>query len=97
MGGRVGGEREGGAVSPPRERPRRERSGGGGGRGGRDTGYGGDSEDDYKEFKNYRANQREETFGTSLADIFGEHFGKDLAETEPEAEPVATEGEAEKE
>jgi predicted RNA-binding protein with RPS1 domain len=86
----VGGEREGGAVSPPRERPRRERSGGGGGGGrGRDTGYGGDSEDDYKEFKNYRANQREETFGTSLADIFGEHFGKELSEAEPETEGTA--------
>ncbi len=83
----VGGERDGGAVSPPRpERPRRERSGGGGGGRGRDAGYGGDSEDDYKEFKNYRANQREETFGTSLADIFGEHFGKELTEAEPEAE-----------
>ena len=85
----VGGEREGGAVSPPRERPRRERSGGGGGGRGRDAGYGGDSEDDYKEFKNYRANQREETFGTSLADIFGEHFGKELAEAEPETEGAA--------
>ena len=90
----VGGEREGGAVSPPRDRPRRERSGGGGGRG-RDTGYSGDSEDDYKEFKNYRANQREETFGTSLADIFGEHFGKELTEAEPEA--TETEAAAEKE
>ena len=90
-GGRpiVGGEREGGAVSPPRERPRRERSGGGGGGGrGRDAGYGGDSEDDYKEFKNYRANQREETFGTSLADIFG-NLGKELAEAEPETEVAA--------
>jgi len=93
----IGGEREGGAISPPRERPRRERSGGGGGRGGRDTGYGGDSEDDYKEFKNYRATQREETFGTSLADVFGEHFGKDLAAAAPEAEPAAAEGETEKE
>ena len=90
----VGGEREGGAVSPPRDRPRRERSGGGGGGRGRDTGYGGDSEDDYKEFKNYRANQREETFGTSLADIFGEHFGKELTEAEPEAAEAATETEA---
>ncbi len=89
----VGGERDGGAVSPPRERPRRERSGGGGGGRGRDTGYSGDSEDDYKEFKNYRATQREETFGTSLADIFGEHFGKELAEAEPETEG-ATEPEA---
>ena len=91
-GGRpiVGGEREGGAVSPPRERPRRERSGGGSGGGrGRDAGYGGDSEDDYKEFKNYRANQREETFGTSLADIFGEHFGKELTEAAPETEVAA--------
>ena len=85
----VGGEREGGAVSPPRDRPRRERSGGGGGGRGRDTGYSGDSEEDYKEFKNYRANQREETFGTSLADIFGEHFGKELAEAEPEAAGAA--------
>ena len=87
----AGGEREGGAISPPRERPRRERSGGGGGRS-RDAGYGGDAEDDYKEFKNYRANQREETFGTSLADIFGEHFGKEIAEAEPESEGA---GEAE--
>ena len=84
----VGGEREGGAVSPPRERPRRERSGGGGGGRSRDTGYGGDQEDDYKEFKNYRANQREETFGTSLADIFGD-LGKELAEAMPESEGVA--------
>ena len=85
----VGGEREGGTVSPPRDRPRRERSGGGGGGRSRDTGYSGDSEDDYKEFKNYRANQREETFGTSLADIFGEHFGKELSEAEPETEGAA--------
>ncbi len=94
-------DREGGGLTPapPRERPRRERSGGGGGRGGRDTGYGGDSEDDYKEFKNYRATQREETFGTSLADVFGQHFGaaaKD-AETETPAEAEGTEGEAAKE
>ena len=103
-GGRpiVGGEREGGAVSPPRERPRRERSGGGGGGGrGRDANYGGDSEDDYKEFKNYRANQREETFGTSLADVFGK-LGADLGTTEAEPETEAkanapVEGEAEKE
>jgi len=90
------GEREGGPISPPRERPRRER-GGGGGRGGRDANYGGDSEDDYKEFKNYRASQREETFGTSLADVFGEHFGKDLAPTVPDAEAAESEGETEKE
>ncbi len=97
-GGRpvAGGEREGGAVSPPRERPRRERSGGGGGRS-RDAGYGGDQEDDYKEFKNYRANQREETFGTSLADIFGD-LGKELAEATPESEGAAEpEATAEKE
>ncbi len=95
----VGGEREGGVVSPPRERPRRERSGGGSSRGGRDTGYGSDTEDDYKEFKNYRAAQREETFGTSLADVFGEHFGNlGAPEAEPAAaEPAAAEGEAEKE
>jgi len=95
--GRDGRDREGGIVAPasapPRERPRRERAGGGGGRG-RDTGFGGDTEDDYKEFKNYRANQREETFGTSLADIFGK-LGKDLGADapEPETEPTA-EGEA---
>ena len=99
----VGGEREGGAISPPRERPRRERSSGGGSRGGRDTGYGGDSEDDYKEFKNYRATQREETFGTSLADVFGEHFGSlgaadaEPATAQPAAEATAADGEAEKE
>ena len=96
-GGRTGrpdrdvrpGEREGGVVAPApaRERPRRERSGGGG-RGGRDTGFGGDTEDDYKEFKNYRASQREETFGTSLADVFGQHFAKaeGAAEADPEAD-----------
>ncbi len=98
----IGGEREGGMTpAPPRDRPRRERSGGGGGGRGRDMNYGGDSEDDYKEFKNYRANQREETFGTSLADVFGK-LGADLGatEAEPEAEAKAespTEGTAEKE
>ena len=98
----IGGEREGGmAPAPPRDRPRRERSGGGGGGRGRDMNYGGDSEDDYKEFKNYRANQREETFGTSLADVFGK-LGADLGATEAEPETEAkadapTEGEAEKE
>jgi len=103
-GGRDGrpvvGEREGGlAPAPPRDRPRRERSGGGGGGRGRDMNYGGDSEDDYKEFKNYRANQREETFGTSLADVFGK-LGADLAEAEPATEAksdAATEGDTEKE
>ena len=64
--------------------------------------YGGDSEDDYKEFKNYRANQREETFGTSLADVFGQHFGANLGGEEAEAETeakadVPTEGETDKE
>lgn len=96
----VGGEREGGLTpAPPRDRPRRERSGGGGGGRGRDMNYGGDSEDDYKEFKNYRANQREETFGTSLADVFGK-LGADMAEAEPETEAKADtplEGDAEKE
>lgn len=89
--GPVAGEREGGMApaAPARERPRRERSGGGGGRG-RDMNYGGDTEDDYKEFKNYRANQREETFGTSLADVLGQHFGTaGLTEAEPEAEAQA--------
>ena len=98
----IGGEREGGlAPAPPRDRPRRERSGGGGGGRSRDMNYGGDSEDDYKEFKNYRANQREETFGTSLADVFGK-LGADLGvtEAEPEADAAAgtpTEGTSEKE
>ena len=101
------GEREGGmAPAAPRDRPRRERPGGGGGGRGRDMNYGGDSEDDYKEFKNYRANQREETFGTSLADVFGQHFGANLGgeevETEADAKTeaktdAATEGETEKE
>ena len=64
---------------------------GGGGRG-RGGDYGGDTEDDYKEFKNFRANQREETFGTSLADVLGEHLSS-LAgnqDAEPEAETPST-------
>ena len=96
----VGSEREGGLTpAPPRDRPRRERSGGGGGGRSRDMNYGGDSEDDYKEFKNYRANQREETFGTSLADVFGK-LGADLGAAEPEADAAVetpTEGTTEKE
>ena len=69
---------------------RRGGGGGGGGRrdrGGRDSGgyFDGNVEDDYKEYKNYRASQREETFGTSLADVFGDHFGS-LTSEEPEAE-----------
>jgi predicted RNA-binding protein with RPS1 domain len=82
----------GGGAAPPRERRRRE---GGGGRGGRETSYSSDYEDDYKEYKNYRANQREETFGTSLADVLGDHFGHlagaaaEAETTEAAAEPAA--------
>ena len=82
-------------------------AGGGGGarrrrdnRGGRDSGYmGADVEDDYKEYKNYRASQREETFGTSLADVLGDHFGSltaaaaesEAAEAETATEAASTE------
>ncbi|MDQ2687483.1 MAG: S1 RNA-binding domain-containing protein, partial [Armatimonadota bacterium] len=69
-----------------RERRRRDGGAGGGGRG-RGGDYGTDTEDDYKEYKNFRATQREETFGTSLADVFGEHLssltgGKDDESTD---------------
>jgi len=78
-----GGEREGGRPEgAPREQRRRRE----GGRG-RESSFAGDSEDDYKEYKNYRATQREETFGTSLADVLGDHFGTlDRAEEEAKAE-----------
>ena len=95
--GRPTGEREivGAPASPVRERPRRERSGGG-----RDRnmgGYGSDQEDDYKEFKNYRANQTQETFGTSLADVFGQ-LGAEMGVTDAEPEATEqTEGETAKE
>lgn len=95
------GRIEGGAARPVdngnRERRRREggNTGGGRSRGGMD--YGSDTEDDYKEFKNFRANQREETFGTSLADLLGAQLGdlgklrdaapaENSADTEPEAD-----------
>jgi len=64
-----GGE-AGRAAAPRPERRRRDN-----GARGRDVGFSGEQEDDYKEYRNYRANQREETFGTSLADVFGDHFG----------------------
>lgn len=84
-GGFGGGGGFGAPSAAPRERRRRE-SGGGGGRG-RGGDYGGDTEDDYKEFKNYRAAQREETFGTSLADVLSERFGRTLGtEEEPKDE-----------
>jgi predicted RNA-binding protein with RPS1 domain len=78
----------GGAASAPRERRRRE----GGGGGGRDRGGygGGDQEDDYREYKNYRATQREETFGTSLADVLGDRFGR-LGATEETSEEAKDE------
>lgn len=76
------GGRDGRIEGPPpartsdngnRERRRREGGGGGRNRGGME--FGSDTEDDYKEFKNFRANQREETFGTSLADLLGAQLG----------------------
>ncbi|BDI33035.1 hypothetical protein CCAX7_50860 [Capsulimonas corticalis] len=93
-GGGRGDAPRGGAdrgPDPSRERRRRE-GGGGGGRSRGDSNYGGDVEDDYKEYKNYRANQREETFGTSLADVLGGHFSalKEAA-GEEEAETSETE------
>jgi predicted RNA-binding protein with RPS1 domain len=94
-GGRGGRDRD-------RDRDRGEGGGGGGsrggrregrgGRGGRESGYfDGNVEDDYKEYKNYRATQREETFGTSLADVLGDHFGSFTEEAEAEAETEASE------
>jgi ribosomal protein S1 len=77
-GGFSGREGSPGGVpaSPPsggnRERRRRENGGGGRSRGGD---YNIEQEDDYREYRNYRANQREETFGTSLADVLGAQLG----------------------
>lgn len=92
----------GGRGGRDRDRDRGERpeggmsqGGGGGARrrrdnrgGGRDGGgyFDGNTEDDYKEYKNYRASQREETFGTSLADVLGDHFGSLTAAAGEEAE-----------
>ncbi len=100
-GGERDGRIEGGPARPAdngsRERRRREggNAGGGRSRGGMD--YGSDTEDDYKEFKNFRANQREETFGTSLGDLLGAQLGdlgklrdaapaENSADTKPEAD-----------
>ena len=82
---------------PPRERRRREGGGGGGRRGGGE--YNIETEDDYRNFRDFRANQREETFGTSLADVLGAQLSslrsatEETSEgTEPEqSEPEATE------
>lgn len=79
----AGGSTGGGAGAGAGGRRRRD----GGGRG-RDSGYSMDVEDDYKEYKNYRASQREETFGTSLADVLGDHFGS-LGRTEEAEAPEA--------
>jgi len=69
-------------VSGGREnRERRRREGRGGGRE-----FGPEAEDDYKEYKNFRASQREETFGTSLADVLGESLGLERAKAESEEE-----------
>lgn len=77
----------------------RRRSRDGGGRG-RESNFTADYEDDYREYKNYRASQRQETFGTSLADVFGDKFGhlrEETAEAEEstEAEQPAAETETE--
>ncbi len=88
-GGREGGAPPAIGAAPPRERrPRRDSGGGGRGRGGD---YGGDQEDDYKEYKNYRATQREETFGTSLADVLGASFGRSLEKESAAAEEAPAE------
>jgi len=92
-GGRGGRERdrdrgerpEGGMAAGGGGGARRRRDSGGRGRDG--GGYfDGNVEDDYKEYKNYRASQREETFGTSLADVLGDHFGSLTAAAGEEAE-----------
>ncbi len=77
-----------GRESPPRERRRREGSGGGG-RGRTGGEYTGEMEDDYKEYRNFRATQREETFGTSLADVLGEQLGNLERKSEPAAAETA--------
>ena len=95
-GGEGGGrpERPAGGDRPAGERrPRRENTS----RGGRETSYSADYEDDYREYKNYRASQRQETFGTSLADVFGDKFGhlrEDAAEGAVAEEVVTEEKEA---
>ncbi len=85
-----------GAAAPaaaPANRERRRRDGGGGGGRGRGGEYSAESEDDYREYKNYRANQREETFGTSLADVLGAQLSSLRAATEePDAEDTADAG-----
>ena len=92
------GERDGGIGAAPRSdrRPRRESGGGGGGRNRGGTDFGGqESEEDYREFKNFRASQREETFGTSLADLLGDRLSSLTREDEaPEAEEKAPDTEA---
>lgn len=95
--GRERDERDRPIEGPPRtegrparpERRRRET-----GPRGRESAYAGEQEDDYKEYRNYRANQREETFGTSLADVLGDHFGaleKQAASESAAAESTAPE------
>jgi len=85
-------ERPAGDRPAGERRPRRENTN----RGGRETSYSADYEDDYREYKNYRASQRQETFGTSLADVFGDKFGhlrEDAAEEGAEETVEATEKE----
>jgi predicted RNA-binding protein with RPS1 domain len=79
--------REGGATpAVPSNRERRRREGGGGAGRGRGGEYNIEAEDDYREYKNYRANQREETFGTSLADVLGAQLSSLRAATEESEE-----------
>jgi predicted RNA-binding protein with RPS1 domain len=91
-GGPVGGGgRDGGGRSDAGrgDGGRRRREGRG-----RESSFTGDTDDDYKEYKNYRASQREETFGTSLADVLGDHFGTlDRAAEAAAAEKPAAEKE----
>jgi len=101
-GGRGGRERDRDRGERPEGGIPAGGAGGGGARRRRDSGgrgrdgggyFDGNVEDDYKEYKNYRASQREETFGTSLADVLGDHFGSltaAAAEEEPEAEVETT-------
>ena len=99
-GGPAGPPREGGGgtpAGPPRERRRRDSGGGGGrSRGGGD--YNVESEEDHREYRNYRANQREETFGTSLGDILSAQLSSlREATNEDSADAVVTPAEAEEE
>ncbi|MBV9849787.1 MAG: 30S ribosomal protein S1 [Armatimonadetes bacterium] len=93
------GGRDFGAAAPPREGPpregppreRRRREGGGGGGRSRGGDYNTESEEDYREYRNFRASQREETFGTSLADVLGAQLNNLRGVTEETTEEAAPE------